>query len=78
MEQAGRLRAAIGESQARAAERLGRLLPICAWCKKVRGDDEYRQRVEQYAASHRDLRFTHGMCPGCIIREVGALRPPAG
>lgn len=41
------------------------LLPICAYCKKVRDDRNYWQRVETYIAAHSDARFSHGICPDC-------------
>jgi sigma-B regulation protein RsbU (phosphoserine phosphatase) len=47
------------------------LLPICAWCKNVRNDGNYWQSVEVYIAEHADVRFTHGICPPCLAREVG-------
>jgi phosphoserine phosphatase RsbU/P len=45
------------------------LLPICAYCKKVRDDRNYWQRVETYISAHSDARFSHGICPDCW-REV--------
>jgi signal transduction histidine kinase len=42
------------------------LLPICAWCKKVRDDDGYWKQVEKYVESHSQARFTHGICPQCM------------
>jgi CheY-like chemotaxis protein len=41
------------------------LLPICAYCMKVRDDDNYWQRVETYIAAHSNARFSHGICPQC-------------
>lgn len=41
------------------------LLPICSYCKKVRDDTNYWQRVETYIAAHSDARFSHGICPDC-------------
>lgn len=41
------------------------LLPICGYCKKVRDDRNYWQRVETYIAAHSDARFSRGICPGC-------------
>lgn len=41
------------------------LLPICAWCKKVRDDKGYWTAVEQYVSDHSEAEFTHGMCPDC-------------
>lgn len=44
---------------------LSGMLPICAWCKKVRDDEGYWQKIEAYFKSHSDLDFTHGICNEC-------------
>ncbi len=49
---------------------LTRLLPICAWCKKVRADDGYWQSVEAYITSHTQAEFTHGICPVCFEKQM--------
>ena len=41
------------------------LLPICSYCKRIRGDDQYWQQVEGYIAQHSDAQFSHGICPTC-------------
>jgi sigma-B regulation protein RsbU (phosphoserine phosphatase) len=41
------------------------LLPICSYCKRIRGDDRYWQQVDAYIAEHTDAQFTHGICPPC-------------
>lgn len=41
------------------------LIPICAWCKKIRDDDGYWSAVESYLARHSDAEFSHGICPEC-------------
>ncbi len=41
------------------------LLPICAWCKKIRDDAGYWQEVETYIHKHSSAEFSHGICPGC-------------
>jgi hypothetical protein len=46
------------------------LLPICAWCKKVRNDQNYWQTVEGYVAEHTEARFSHGICPDCTEKLV--------
>ena len=50
--------------------RLRGLIPICAWCKKVRNDQNYWQQVEDYVGEHSDARFSHGICPECVERVV--------
>jgi len=44
------------------------LLPICAYCKNIRNDQNYWQRVEEYVSAHADVQFSHGICPECYER----------
>jgi PAS domain S-box-containing protein len=44
---------------------LGGLLPICAWCKKIRDDQGYYHQIETFIAKHSEAKFTHGICPDC-------------
>jgi len=46
-------------------KQLSGLLPICSYCKKVRDDKNYWQRVETYIVAHSHARFSHGICPDC-------------
>ena len=46
------------------------LLPICAYCKKIRDDRNYWQQVEAYISSHSEAQFSHGICPECHERVV--------
>lgn len=54
------LQQALGE-----VKTLSGLLPICAWCRKVRSDDGYWQQLEHYFESHGNVKFTHGICEEC-------------
>lgn len=45
------------------------LLPICAWCKKIRDDKGYWKKVEDYIEEHSDVIFTHGICPECLREQ---------
>jgi phosphoserine phosphatase RsbU/P len=49
------------------------LLPICSYCKRVRGDGDYWEQVEQYIAHHSDAQFSHGICPTCFHNVVEKL-----
>jgi hypothetical protein len=43
------------------------LLPICMNCKKIRDDQGYWQKLENYLRQHApEIRFAHGLCPDCI------------
>jgi len=44
---------------------LRHIVPICAYCKKVRNDDDFWERVESYMSRYLNARFTHGICPEC-------------
>jgi streptogramin lyase len=45
---------------------LSGMLPICAWCKKIRDDQGYWNKIEAYLHERTNARFTHGMCPECF------------
>jgi phosphoserine phosphatase RsbU/P len=42
------------------------LLPICSYCKRIRDDRNYWQRVESYISEHSEVQFSHGICPDCF------------
>lgn len=67
-----RLADRIGELETAMSEvqRLSGLLPICAYCKRIREGDRYWQAVEQYVASHSAAQFSHAVCPECYERVV--------
>jgi PAS domain S-box-containing protein len=44
---------------------LSGLLPICAFCKKIRDDTGYWHQVESYIKEHSEANFSHGVCPDC-------------
>ncbi len=44
------------------------LLPICCYCKKIRDDGNYWHQVESYIVSRADVRFSHGICPDCLVK----------
>jgi len=41
------------------------LIPICAYCRKIRNDKDYWQLAETYISEQTGSNFTHGMCPDC-------------
>jgi PAS domain S-box-containing protein len=49
------------------------LLPICMYCKKIRGDSGYWNRIEAYLASHTGATFSHGVCPDCAAEHFPGL-----
>ncbi|HKE24645.1 MAG TPA: PAS domain-containing protein [Bryobacteraceae bacterium] len=49
------------------------LIPICAWCKKIRNDHGYWEQLELFIKNHSEADFTHGMCPDCAKKHTRAL-----
>ena len=45
------------------------ILPICAWCKKIRDDSNYWGSVEEYITQRSDAEFSHSICPDCIAKH---------
>jgi hypothetical protein len=70
-----RLRVALAANQATVLELQGALenvrtltglLPICMFCKRIRNDQGYWDRIEAYISKRTDARFSHGLCPECL------------
>jgi sigma-B regulation protein RsbU (phosphoserine phosphatase) len=51
-------------------KRLSGLLPICAYCKKIRNGEDYWMQVERYLAEHSEAEFSHGICPDCLQTQL--------
>ena len=76
----GRLRLAYRREQAlrenldltlQNVKELQGLLPVCAWCRKIRDDEGYWQELESYLKPRTKADFTHGICPDCAAKELG-------
>ncbi len=62
-------------------ETLESLLPICAYCKKIRIEDEGQPPqwvpVEQYFHQRDQVEFTHGICKECLQTHLAQYRKKA-
>jgi hypothetical protein len=54
------------------------LLPVCAWCRRVRSDAGYWQQIEGYVAAHSDATFTHALCQDCAHKHFPGLDEELG
>ena len=82
--QVGMRMAALQESMARRLSELEQalanvkqlrgLLPMCAYCKKIRVDDKYWQQLEGYLSDHSDAEFSHGICPECFPSVIDGIQ----
>ena len=50
------------------------LLPICAYCKKIRDDSGYWQQMETYVRDHTNADFSHGICPECMKKYFPKIK----
>jgi GAF domain-containing protein len=44
------------------------LLPTCAHCKKIRDQHGNWQPMEIYISQRSEAKFSHGVCPDCLLR----------
>ncbi|MDD2707606.1 MAG: response regulator [Verrucomicrobiae bacterium] len=68
----GELEKALGQ-----VKQLKGLIPICAYCKKIRTDNDYWQQVDTYVAQHSDATFSHGICPDCYAKALKEVKAAA-
>lgn len=48
---------------------LSGIIPICAWCNKIRNDSGYWDQLEHYISEHSGADFSHGVCPECFEKQ---------
>ena len=51
------------------------LIPLCAWCRKIRNDAGYWQTLEQYVVTHTEAEISHGICEACSHRLLESSPP---
>jgi len=47
---------------------LSGLLPICSFCKRIRDDNGYWNKIETYIEAHSEAEFSHSMCQECASK----------
>jgi PAS domain S-box-containing protein len=45
------------------------ILPLCSFCKKVRDDKGYWERVDIYIHKHSEADISHSICPECFKKQ---------
>lgn len=54
-------------------KRLEGIIPICAYCKKIRNDEGAWLELERYIQEHSEAQFSHGICPYCHQDKIKEL-----
>ena len=49
---------------------LNSMLPICAWCQRVKTAAGLWYSLELYLRDNSDVQFTHCVCPDCHQRKL--------
>ena len=65
------------EAAQKRERELQELLPLCAYCKKVRNDKNYWERVETALSKFGNVKVTHSICPDCYEKIMKPERKPA-
>lgn len=52
-------------------QELRSLVPVCAWCRKIRSDDGDWETMEQYIQERGGSKVSHGICPDCARKISG-------
>ncbi|MBI5394249.1 MAG: GAF domain-containing protein [Verrucomicrobia bacterium] len=69
-----RVAAELAETAAQV-KTLSGILPICAFCKRIRDDEGYWEQVEAYVTAHTGAWFSHGYCPECARKHYPGFSP---
>jgi PAS domain S-box-containing protein len=59
----------LGTAAVDLSRTLRKLLPLCAWCGRIRNDAGDFEQLEQYLRDHTEATFSHGLCPECARRH---------
>lgn len=54
------------------------LLPVCAWCSRIRSESGQWETLDTYIAHNTDAEVTHGMCDACaeaVLDREGSPTP---
>ena len=52
---------------------LAPLVPICAYCRRIREDDGFWDHLETFIRKNTDSQFSHGICPDCAEIQLAEL-----
>lgn len=63
-----RIRMRAEENEKRVIQ-LEKLLPICAYCKKIRDKNNHWHVIESYIEERTSSQFSHGICPDCLKKN---------
>ncbi len=45
------------------------IIPICAYCKNIRNDQGYWNKIEEFISEHSEAEFSHSICDKCLSEK---------
>lgn len=48
---------------------IGEMVPVCAYCRRIRDDDAFWNTLEQYLETQAGAQVSHGICPACASQH---------
>lgn len=55
----------ICQMKTKEVEAIRSLIPVCAWCRRIRTEEEEWVRFERYILETYGTESSHGICPKC-------------
>ncbi len=49
------------------------ILPMCIYCHKIRDDENFWQRVDDYIQNHTIANISHSVCPSCYDNVMAEM-----
>lgn len=60
----------------RQVRQLRSLLPICAYCHRIRGEGDRWESMERVLEQRTGSELSHGICPECVGQQFAAEQDP--
>ncbi|MCC5871842.1 MAG: GAF domain-containing protein [Gammaproteobacteria bacterium] len=52
---------------------ISELVPVCAYCRRIRDDDAFWNTLEEYLEARAGAQVSHGICPACAKQHFADL-----
>jgi sigma-B regulation protein RsbU (phosphoserine phosphatase) len=60
----------------RQVRQLQSLLPVCAYCHRIRGEYDRWESMERVLEQRTGSELSHGICPDCVAQQIAANPVP--
>jgi hypothetical protein len=53
--------------------RLRGVVPICMYCKRIKGSNEEWLQLDADISEYSEITFSHGICPECLEHNLSVM-----